>query len=61
MTIMINIPVTSLPTGFSGTLRLLLPLLEPLAFAIAGALGAGIVAQIGLDVGLRLARHALHG
>lgn len=45
--------------GVAETLRTLLPVIEPLAMALAGALGAGLLVQLGLDVCLRLARHAL--
>ncbi|WP_433190472.1 hypothetical protein [Actinoallomurus sp. CA-150999] len=56
MTITISIPQLALPTGLSDALRSLLPFLEPVAVAIVGACGAGILVQIGLDIGLRLIR-----
>ncbi|MEV0408938.1 hypothetical protein [Actinoallomurus sp. NPDC050550] len=59
MTITINVPQLVLPAGLSDALRSLLPFLEPIAVAIVGACGAGIVVQIGLDVALRLARNAM--
>lgn len=55
MTITISIPAG----GLGAVMRSLLPLIEPVALAIAGACGAGPLVQIGLDIGLRLARHAL--
>jgi hypothetical protein len=59
MTITITIPQLTLRSGLAGTMCSLLPLVEPFALAIAGACGAGIPLQLGLDVGLRLARQAL--
>jgi hypothetical protein len=45
--------------GVADALRTLLPVLEPLAMAVAGACGAGFLVQLGLDVCLRLAQRAL--
>jgi hypothetical protein len=59
MTITITIPAPILHGGLAGTMRSLLPLVEPVALAIAGACGAGILLQVGLDIGFKLARHAL--
>jgi hypothetical protein len=59
MTITITISTLALPGGIAGTTRSLLPLVEPVALAIAGACGAGILLQLGLDIGFKLARHAL--
>ncbi|MCW2944525.1 MAG: hypothetical protein JWR24_1242 [Actinoallomurus sp.] len=59
MTITITIPPLALPGGLAETMRFLIPIMEPFALVIAGACGAGILVQIGLDLGLRLARHAL--
>jgi hypothetical protein len=41
-------------------MRSLLPVMEPVVLAIAGACGAGFLVQLCLSLGLRLARHALH-
>lgn len=54
MTITIEIP--TLPGEM---LRALIPLVEPVALAIAGACGAGVLTQLAFDVVLRLARRAL--
>ncbi|MEV5705058.1 hypothetical protein [Actinoallomurus sp. NPDC052274] len=59
MTITISIPQLALSTGLADALRSLLPFLEPVAVAIVGACGAGILAQIGLDIGLRLIQSTL--
>lgn len=61
MTITFTIPFLSLPGGLSEAIRSLLPVVEPIVLAVAGACGAGLLAQIGLDLGLKLARHALSG
>ncbi|MBC6461656.1 hypothetical protein [Actinomadura sp. HBU206391] len=61
MTITITITRLTLPDGLGETMRLLVPFVEPVALAIAGACGAGIPLQLGLDVGFRLARRALVG
>jgi hypothetical protein len=45
--------------GVAEVLRTLLPVIEPLAMAVAGACGAGLLVQLGLDVCLRLAHRAL--
>jgi hypothetical protein len=47
------------PYGLAEAMRSLLPIMEPIVLAIASACGAGLLAQIGLGVGLRLARNAL--
>jgi hypothetical protein len=59
MTITIEIPAPVLPDAFAGRMRLLLPLVEPVALAIAGACGGGIPLQLGLGLGFKFARHAL--
>jgi hypothetical protein len=59
MTITITIPTLALLGGIAETMRSLLPLVEPVALAIAGACGAGILLQLGLNIGFKLARHAL--
>lgn len=59
MTITISVPQLRLMGGLGEMMRSLLPYLEPIAVAIAGACGAGVLMQIGIDVGLRLAKHAL--
>ncbi|MCW2887248.1 MAG: hypothetical protein QOE54_4618 [Streptosporangiaceae bacterium] len=59
MTITITIPTLALQGDIAGTLRSLLPLFELVAFAIAGAGGAGILLHLGLNIGFKLARHAL--
>ncbi len=49
----------SIPGDLAEAMRAFLPLIEPIALAIAGACGAGVLTQLGLNLGLRLARHAL--
>ncbi|GAA2080426.1 hypothetical protein [Actinomadura alba] len=61
MTITITIPKLTLPDGLAGTVRLLLPIVEPVALAFAGACGVGIPLQLGLGFGFKLARRALRG
>ncbi|GLY77472.1 hypothetical protein [Actinoallomurus iriomotensis] len=51
--------VISIPGDLAAVMRALFPLLEPIALAIAGACGAGVLTQFGLDLGFRLARRAL--
>jgi hypothetical protein len=51
--------VFSIPGDLAAAMRALLPFLEPIALAIAGACGAGVLTQLGLDIGFRLARRAL--
>jgi hypothetical protein len=58
MTIIISIPLT-MPDGIAEAMRALFPLIEPIALAIAGACGAGMLMQLGLDLGLKLVRRAL--
>jgi hypothetical protein len=48
-----------IPTAPGEVLRALIPLVEPVALAIAAACGAGVLTQIAIDAALRLARHAL--
>jgi hypothetical protein len=59
MTITITIPTLALQGGLAEAMRSLLPLLEPVALAIAGACGAGILVQLGLDIGFKLAHRTL--
>jgi hypothetical protein len=54
-----TIIILTLPAGLAEALRGLLPVIEPIALAIAGACGAGILAQLCLDIGLKLAQRAL--
>ena len=61
MTIMIGISREVLAVGLPEMVRSLLPFIEPVALALVSACGAGLLVQIGLDVGLMLARHALAG
>jgi hypothetical protein len=61
MTITIRIPSLTMPGGFSEAMRSLLPFVEPLVLAIAGACGAGFLLQVGLEIGLKAAQHALGG
>lgn len=56
MTITIEVPTLS-----GGFLRALIPLVEPIAQAIAAACGAGLLTQLALDAAMRLARRALTG
>jgi hypothetical protein len=58
MTITISVPLT-MPDGLTEAVRALFPFIEPLALAIAGACGAGIIMQLGLDLGLKLVQRAL--
>lgn len=53
--ITISIPQLRPTGGLGAVMRSLLPLVEPIVLAIAGACGAGLLTQIGLE----LARHAL--
>ena len=59
MTIIIGIPPLTLPADLAEALRALFPFIEPIALAVAGACGAGILVQLGLDAALRLLQHAL--
>jgi hypothetical protein len=59
MTITITIPPPALPGGLYDALRSVFPFVEPVALAIAGACGAGLLIQVGLDLMLKLVRHAL--
>ena len=59
MTITITFSKLTLPDGLAGRMRFLFPFVEPVALAIAGACGAGIPLQLGLDVGFKVARHTL--
>lgn len=59
MTIIIGIPTPTMPADLAEVLRTLLPLVEPIALAVAGACGAGIVLQLGLDAALKLVQRAL--
>lgn len=59
MTITISIPQLRRTDGLGAVMRSLLPYVGPIAIAIAGACGAGLLMQLGLEVGLKLARHAL--
>ncbi|GAA4488627.1 hypothetical protein GCM10023191_018280 [Actinoallomurus oryzae] len=51
--------VISIPGDLAAAIRALLPFVEPIALAIAGACGAGVLTQFGLDLGFRLAQRAL--
>jgi hypothetical protein len=51
--------IISVPGDLAGAIRALLPFVEPIALAVAGACGAGFLLQLGLDLGFRLARRAL--
>lgn len=59
MTIMIGIAQAAMTAGLPEMMRSLLPFIEPVALAVASACGAGLLVQIGLELGLTLARHAL--
>ncbi|MFJ2033035.1 hypothetical protein [Streptosporangium sp. NPDC087985] len=59
MTITITIPWLALQGDLAESTRSLLPLVETVTLAIAGACGAGILLQLGLQLGLKLAQHAL--
>ncbi|MFB9839332.1 hypothetical protein ACFFNX_45040 [Actinoallomurus acaciae] len=59
MTIMIGIAQAALTAGLPEMVRSLLPFIEPIALAAASACGAGLLAQLGLQLALTLARHAL--
>jgi hypothetical protein len=51
--------VIGVPADLAEALRALLPLIEPVALAIAGALGAGFLFQLGLELGFELVLRAL--
>ncbi|GAA3672240.1 hypothetical protein GCM10022224_040570 [Nonomuraea antimicrobica] len=59
MTITITLAHLSLPDGLAEAVRRLLPLTESVILAIAGACGAGLLAQLGLQFALALARRVL--
>ncbi|MGH3377683.1 MAG: hypothetical protein ACRDP6_23420 [Actinoallomurus sp.] len=59
MTIIFEVPPLTLPADLAEALRALLPIIEPIALAVAAACGAGVVLQLGLDAALRLVRRAL--
>jgi hypothetical protein len=59
MTIFIEVPPLTMPADLVGALRVLLPIIEPIALAVAAACGAGVVLQLGLDAALRFVRRAL--
>jgi hypothetical protein len=51
--------IITVPADLATAMRLLMPLVEPVVLAIAGACGAGFLVQLCLDLGLRLAQRAL--
>ena len=51
--------VITMPGGLAEAMHALIPYIEPLALAIAGACGAGLLAQVGLGLGLKLVQRAL--
>jgi hypothetical protein len=51
--------IITVPDGLAGALRALIPLVEPVALALAGAFGAGLLLQLGIDVGLKIIQRAL--
>jgi uncharacterized membrane protein YqgA involved in biofilm formation len=59
MTITITIPQLAVPGDLAEMARSLLPLVGPVALAVAEACGAGLLLQLGLEIGLKLAHHAL--
>jgi hypothetical protein len=61
MTIILEVPPLTLPADLAEALRTLLPIVEPIALALAAACGAGVVLQLGLGAVLRLVRRALEG
>jgi hypothetical protein len=51
--------VITMPGGLAGAMHALIPFIEPIALAIAGACGAGLLVQVGLDLGFKLIHRAL--
>jgi ABC-type methionine transport system permease subunit len=51
--------VITMPGGLVEAMHTLIPLIEPIALAIAGACGAGLLVQVGLDLGFKLVHSAL--
>jgi hypothetical protein len=60
MTIIImGIPPLTAPGDLAEAIRVLLTLIEPIAMALAGACGAGLLLQLGLSLGIKLTQRAL--
>jgi hypothetical protein len=51
--------VITMPGGLAEAMHALIPFIQPIALAIAGACGAGLLVQVGLDLGLKLVHDAL--
>ena len=51
--------IISVPGDLAGAMHALLPFIEPFALAIAGVCGAGVLVQVGLDLGFKLVQRAL--
>lgn len=51
--------VITMPGGLAEAMHALIPFIEPIALAIAGACGAGLLVQVGLDLGFKLIHRAL--
>jgi hypothetical protein len=51
--------ILTMPGGLAEAMQALLPFIEPIALAIAGACGAGLLVQVGLDIGFKLVQRAL--
>jgi hypothetical protein len=51
--------IITVPGGLAEAMHALIPFIEPIALAIAGACGAGVLVQVGLGFGFKLAQRAL--
>jgi hypothetical protein len=51
--------IITLPGGLAEAMHALIPFIEPIALAIAGACGAGVLVQVGLDFGFKLVQRVL--
>jgi hypothetical protein len=51
--------VITMPGGLAEAMHALIPFIEPIALAVAGACGAGLLVQMGLGLGFKLIQRAL--
>jgi hypothetical protein len=51
--------VITMPGGLAEAMHALIPFIEPIALAIAGACGAGLLVQVGLELGFKVMQRAL--
>jgi hypothetical protein len=51
--------VITIPGGLAEAMHTLIPFIEPIALAVAGACGAGLLVQVGLGLGFKLVQRAL--